>query len=215
MPARGVIAVLASAMPARGVIAVLAAVMPARALIAVLAAVLALAPAVHAEVYHWTDRDGVEHYTTTASRIPERYRAGVRVIDTPAPAVDQVPGPAGTVLSAGGGPIMAEAHLNGVPLTLVVDTGASRTVIAPAALQRAGVDLATARVIRIVGVTGSTEAREVVVPRLDVAGAQIGPLTVIAHDVPGLPAHGLLGRDVLDHFVLTVDAARGRATLHR
>jgi len=184
-------------------------------LIAVLVALLVSAPGARAELYQWTDRDGVEHYTTDASRIPEPYRAGVRVIDTPAPAADPVAAPQGTVLSAGRGPVMAEAHLNGVPLTLVVDTGASRTVIAPAVLERAGIDLQTARVVRIIGVSGATEAREVAVPRLDVASTQVGPLTVIVHDVPGLPAHGLLGRDVLDHFVLTVDAARGRATLHR
>ena len=60
-------------------------------------------------------------------------------------------------------------------------------------------------------------AREVVVPLLDVAGARVGPLRVIAHD-PGASStagavDGLLGRDVLDYFTLTVDAAAGRATL--
>jgi hypothetical protein len=36
---------------------------------------------------------------------------------------------------------------------------------------------------------------------------------VIVLDVGVAGVDGLLGRDVLDHFTLTVDAARGQATL--
>jgi len=55
------------------------------------------------------------------------------------------------------------------------------------------------------------------VPLLDVAGARIGPLAVIVHALPAAgrfeAIDGLLGRDALDAFTLTVDAASGRATL--
>ena len=55
------------------------------------------------------------------------------------------------------------------------------------------------------------------VPQLDVAGARIGPLAVIVHalfaDGRSVAADGLLGRDVLDAFTLTVDPVAGRATL--
>jgi hypothetical protein len=64
-----------------------------------------------------------------------------------------------------------------------------------------------------VGVTGGATAREVRVERLDLAGAQVGPLAVIAYDPAVAGVDGLLGRDVLDRFTLTVDAASGRATL--
>jgi hypothetical protein len=36
---------------------------------------------------------------------------------------------------------------------------------------------------------------------------------VIAHTVPGQGLDGLLGRDVLDAFTVTFDAARNRAVL--
>jgi len=98
-------------------------------------------------------------------------------------------------------------------LTLVLDTGADRTVISPAAFARTGLDTGSSRVVSIIGVTGSATAREVTVPLLDVAGARVGPLTVIVHDVGLADIDGLLGRDVLDRFTLTVDSARGRATL--
>jgi hypothetical protein len=169
-----------------------------------------------AQVYHWTDPDGVQHYTTDLRRVPEALRDRVRVLESsPRDPEAAEPAAPGTIVVSAGDPIVAEAHLNGVPLTLLVDTGATRTVISPAALARAGVDVSAGRPVKIVGVTGTAEAREVAVPRLDVAGTQIGPLSVFAHDVPSLRTDGLLGRDVLDQFVVTIDAARGRAILSR
>jgi len=58
----------------------------------------------------------------------------------------------------------------------------------------------------------------VTVPLLDVAGARIGPIVVVAHALPSTfrgpeGVDGLLGRDVLDAFTLSVDTASGRATL--
>jgi hypothetical protein len=121
--------------------------------------------------------------------------------------------PSGSVQMPSGGPVIVQAHLNGVPLRLLVDTGADRTVIAPEMLARAGIDVRRGTPGRITGVTGSADAPLVAVQRLDVAGAQIGPLAVVAHAVPGDGIDGLLGRDVLDAFTVTFDAAGNRATL--
>jgi predicted aspartyl protease len=116
-----------------------------------------------------------------------------------------------------GAPITVSAGLNGVRLTLIVDTGAERTVISPAALERAGLGGEPGRPVQIVGATGEAPASLVTVPQLDVAGARIGPLAVIVHTLPAdgrfVAADGLLGRDVLDAFTLTVDPIAGRATL--
>jgi hypothetical protein len=185
------------------------------AVISLTAAAVTAAPAA-AQVYHWTDPDGVQHYSTDLRRVPEALRDRVRILESSPRDPDAADlATAGTIVVSAGDPILAEAHLNGVPLTLLVDTGASRTVISPAALARAGVDVSAGRPVKILGVTGTADAREVAVPRLDVAGTQIGPLSVFAHDVPSLRTDGLLGRDVLDQFVVTIDAARGRAILSR
>lgn len=125
-----------------------------------------------------------------------------------------------------GAPITVEARLNGVPLTLIVDTGADRTVISPQAIERAGLGNQAGRPVQVVGVTGTSTATLVTIPLLDVAGARIGPIVVVAHALPqtfresGAPGaadagavDGLLGRDVLDVFTLSVDTASGRATL--
>lgn len=178
--------------------------------------VLAAAPAA-AQIYRWTDGAGVVHLTTNPDSIPEEYRAGVRAVDASRPA-SEAPAPApasppGSAVAAPGGPIVVAAELNGTVVNLIVDTGADRTLLSPAALARAGLDASAGRPVRIVGVTGGSEAREIVVSRLDVAGASLGPVPVIVHEVPAPGADGLLGRDLLDAFTLTVDGATGRATL--
>jgi hypothetical protein len=62
-------------------------------------------------------------------------------------------------------------------------------------------------------VTGSAVASQVTVPALDVAGTPVGPLSLIVYDAGLGELDGLLGRDVLDAFTVTIDAAAGRATL--
>jgi predicted aspartyl protease len=182
----------------------------------VVVALLALAAPVAAQVYRWTDDDGVMHLTTDPSRIPAKHRDRVEVLDASPRAAPAEPPPSGHVVEVtAGAAIYADATLNGVALRLLIDTGASRTVIAPTALSRAGLDPAQGRPASMIGVGGAVHAVEVSVPRLDVAGAQIGPLRVIAHEVAGLRGDGLLGRDVLEHFTLTIDPVRGRATLSR
>jgi predicted aspartyl protease len=178
----------------------------------VVLAVVAATPAATAQVYQWTDGTDVVHYTTDRDGIPETFRATVRELDSarsvsPPTEVE----PPDSQATAVAGPILAPASLNGIGVTLLIDTGADRTVIAPDALTRAGVDAAAGREVRIVGVGGSAEAREIVVDRLEVGGVRLGPITVIAHDVSGSGADGLLGRDLLGYFNLAVNG--GRLTL--
>ncbi len=179
------------------------------------ATLLALATPAVADLYQWTDTNGVVYYTTDPDRIPAEYRDIANVTRWAPREPAQTPAETHSISFSVGAPIIAEAYLNGVALTFVLDTGAARTVISPATLARTGFATDTGRRMRLVGVAGTTEAPEVMVPRLDVAGAQIGPVNVLAYDVPGLPADGLLGRDVLDQFTLTIDATRGQATLTR
>jgi hypothetical protein len=195
-----------------------------------------------AALYRWVDRAGVVHYTSELDSIPEAYRGSVETLEhpsartaepsaapapspgapptppapaaAPAPSAAPAPGiPPVAIRLPTGAPVMVDALLNGVQLRLLVDTGADRTVISPAALGRAGYDPARGTPVRITGVTGSSTAMLVAVPQLDVSGAQVGPLSVIAHAVPGEGVDGLLGRDVLDAFTVTFDATGNRATL--
>ncbi len=167
------------------------------------------------------------HYTADLAAIPPAFRDGATLLSAPQarPALRPDPSAPVTLGVTPGAPITVEARLNGVSLTLIVDTGADRTVISPEAIERAGLAGQPERTIQVVGVTGAATARLVTLPLLDVAGARIGPLPVVVYTLPatflaagsgGSPAgtvDGLLGRDVLDAFTLSVDAASGRATL--
>jgi hypothetical protein len=184
----------------------------------VVLALAALAPPAVAELYQWTDASGVRHYTSDLASIPEAYLPGVRDIGSPrqreAPPVEtRRDAEPGVMLSRGGAPIVAVVEINGVALRLIVDTGADRTMIVPAAVARAGLSAAGGRPVQIVGVTGSSVGSELIISQMGVAGARVGPLPVVVLEAPVGGADGLLGRDVLDFFTLTVDSTAGRAIL--
>jgi aspartyl protease/uncharacterized protein DUF4124 len=187
------------------------------AVLAALAAIVALAaPGALAQLYRWEDSQGTVHYTTDLATIPPAYRDGARDIGAPTPGPPAPPAPPaaiGVVIPYTGGPLVVDAWLNGVPLRLLLDTGADRTLISPAAMARAGFAVTDGTPVHIRGVAGDAVAPLVSVPRLDVAGARVGPVAVVVHALPGASVDGLLGRDVLDAFTLTVDAASQRAIL--
>ena len=191
------------------------------------------APPSAAQPYTWTDQAGVTHYTADPQSMPPEHRPvdlpAATETSLPAPdpppsqPVDIAPAPvatssAGTVVNfSPGAPIVITARLNGASIALVLDTGADRTLLSPAAVARAGyasMVVPSGPSVQLVGVTGTAVASQVTVPLLDVAGTQVGPLPLIVHDAGlGSSVDGLLGRDVLDSFTVTIDAAAGRATL--
>jgi hypothetical protein len=177
-----------------------------------------LATPAAAELYRWTDGDGVRHYTSDPASIPEAYRERARDLGSPrvreAPAGEGRRGAdPGVMRFSSGAPVVAPVLINGVALRLMVDTGADRTVISPAAAARTGLGVDGRGSVRVLGVTGGAMASEMTVTHMDVAGARVGPVRVIVLDTPADNLDGLLGRDVLDFFTLTVDSNAGRATL--
>jgi predicted aspartyl protease len=180
----------------------------------------ALVTSVGAQVYHWVDDQGVVHYTTGIESVPERYRAAARPLavspaDSPAsesPAAARAG--ATTIPFVAGAPILVAAQINGAgPVTLVLDTGADRTMVTPEALARLGILAPNTYSAEIRGVTGATRADVVSVEVVEVGNARVGPLAIVAHDA-GLPqADGLLGRDFLSLFSVTIDARASVVTL--
>ena len=170
----------------------------------------------HAQLYRWTDAAGTVYYTTDLATIPPAYRESARDIGAPTPGplpAPTLPVAAGIIIPYTGGPLVVSASLNGTPLRLIVDTGADRTLISPDAMARAGFDVTQGTAVQIRGVTGDAVATLVSVPRLDLAGTRVGPVAVVVHALAGQSVDGLLGRDVLDAFTVTVDAASERAIL--
>ena len=184
----------------------------------VLAGVL---PSAADQVFHWVDDEGVVHYTTGLESVPERYRAAARPlavspVETPPSGVAAVPARTGiaTVPFVVGTPIVVQARINGAgPVALVLDTGADRTMVAPAALARLGIATPNTYSAEVRGVTGVTRADVVQIDSLDVNGARAGPLTIVAHDAELPQADGLLGRDFLSLFSVTVDPRASIVTI--
>jgi hypothetical protein len=173
------------------------------------------------QVYHWADEKGIQYYTTEPQSIPEKYRSDARPLplSPPPPPPSELPviSPRKSVTRipfTPGLPILVSARINGIgPVTLILDTGADHTVIAPSVLGRLGVSTEGAQRGLMKGVTGASYVDAVWVNSVEVNDARVGPLLVIAHDADLKRADGLLGRDFLANFHVTIDSAEGVATL--
>jgi len=186
----------------------------------------AVAP-VSAQIYRWTDERGEVRFSQGINSVPPQARGGAVMMSTPGPPAPSAPAPAETPVSTAapagaaripftpGRPIMVSARINGGGTTqLILDTGAQGTVISPTALAALGVSYRNAARGSIRGVTGETSVLAVRIESLEVEGARFGPLMVISHDAGlGSGTDGLLGRDFLDNFIVTIDSSSRVVTL--
>jgi predicted aspartyl protease len=185
-------------------------------LAAVLCMLLILPGSALAQVYHWVDGEGVVHYSTGIESVPAPYRARARALyASPPPAVPEIERSSLTTITCTpGSPVIVSARINGLgPIILVLDTGADRTLVSPGALARLGIPLVASGRAEVRGVTGAGPADVVWIASLEVGGARAGPLAIVAYDGNLRQADGLLGRDFLDQFTVTIDAQTGRVTL--
>ena len=198
-----------------------------RAALLLLTVLLALGPAsVGAQIYRWVDENGVPHFADGLDSVPDRYRSkaiplGMKNAPAPDPAA---PGSPGAQASSGqatirfvpGQRIMVDVKINGnAEAQLMLDTGADRTLISPRALQAAGVRIsAPVASGQIMSATGSERIPYVVVDSLEVGEAKVGRMPVGAYNLPSTDVgDGLLGRDFLDQFKVSIDSAKGTVTL--
>jgi hypothetical protein len=114
-----------------------------------------------------------------------------------------------------GQPIYVQVRLNNTESTrLILDTGADRTVIAPRALRAAGVaDRHAVTSGRIQSATGTADVQAYRVDSIQVGTARVDRLLVLSHDINLPESDGLLGRDFLEHFKVTIDSRAGTVTL--
>jgi hypothetical protein len=173
------------------------------------------------DIYYWIDDQGTQHYTTRLESIPEPYRS--KAIPLPLPTSPPVPpevtprsSPKGAakISFMPGSPILVSAKINGSgPITLILDTGADRTMVAPSALSRLGISFENALRGVVRGISGANYAEAVWVNSVEIEEAKVGPLLIIAHDADLKGADGLLGRDFLANFNVTIDSKERVVTL--
>ncbi len=174
-----------------------------------------------AEIYRWIDDEGVQRYTTQPESIPEPFRAKAErlLLPTSPPAPPELPAKEPTrvpitIAYAPGSPVFLKAKINGAgPITLILDTGADRTLIRTSVLQDLGISSEGAARAIIAGVTGKSDANAVWVNSLEIGEAIVGPLLIISHDADLKGADGLLGRDFLANFNVAIDPKKGTVIL--
>ena len=174
-----------------------------------------------ADIYYWVDDQGVQYYTTRLESIPEPYRSNAQLLPLPTspPMLPELtPNPPQKGLTkipfTPGSPVLVSAKINGAgPITLILDTGSDRTLVAPSALLRLGISTENAARGILKGVTGASYVDAVWVNTVEVDEAKVGPLLVIAHDADLKNADGLLGRDFLANFNVTIDSKERVVTL--
>jgi hypothetical protein len=173
------------------------------------------------DIYYWMDDQGTQHYTTRLESIPEPYRSKAIPLPLPTsppvpPEITPRPSPKGLtkIPFTPGSPVLVSVKINGGgPITLILDTGADRTMVAPSALSRLGISFENALRGVVRGVTGASYAEAVWVNSVEIEEARVGPLLIIAHDADLKGAEGLLGRDFLANFNVTIDSKERVVTL--
>ena len=171
-------------------------------------------------MFRWIDGEGSIHYSQGIESVPPRFRQGAVIIGYERPDGARARRwrrrrlGIGRVRFTPGQPIMVSVRINGAtPATLMLDTGATRTVINPRVLEALGVNYRDAQRGSIRGVTGEAPVLAVRVESIEASGARSGPLLVVAHDTGFGQGDGLLGRDFLDQFSVNIDNAAGVVTL--
>jgi predicted aspartyl protease len=202
--------------------------------ILVVAVVLLLSPATAswAEIYRWIDERGAANYSEGLDSVPQKYRASAVPVGLKnAPAAPAAapgagepgkPGAAGGPKGTGGAEVkftpgkavVVDVLLNGRTTTkLILDTGADLSVVNPRVLTAAGVSLTEGQRSQIRGATGTASVQTVQVDSVAVGTAQVSKLPVISHDIEQDGVDGLLGRNFLDQFKVSIDNQAGVVTL--
>lgn len=171
-----------------------------------------------AEYFRWVDENGIVHFTDNMHTIPEKLRgtAGrIQAKESPK-AADPAPRNEATKASIPfekrGQVVVVEAMLNGkTPAKLVVDTGATFTMISAATARKLAIEPnGSERRLPIQTANGMIEAPLTSLESINVGGVEMKNLAALIHDaLPNSQAAGLLGLNFLSNFRLDIDTQKG------
>jgi predicted aspartyl protease len=177
--------------------------------------------AVRSDMYYWIDDQGIENYSGNLDSIPESHRSKAQRLSLPpAPAArpeglenSSKKGPTRIPFSPGS-PVLVQAKINGFgPIPLILDTGADHTIISPSVQSKLGLSAENVPPVILKGVTGTSYANRVWVDTIEIGEAKSGPLLVAVYPADLKGAEGLLGRDFLFKFHMTIDSKERVVTL--
>jgi aspartyl protease family protein len=176
-----------------------------------------------ADLYRWIDEKGVVHFTDNPHNIPEKHRAGSTRIQGKEPPKEQrgsgSPGGKTVVpLQTRGAIVTVSASVNDrLSLDLVVDTGATFTIISRSAAASLGIDLAAKLpTASFRTANGVIHAPIVALQSVEVGGMRVSDLQAAVHDVfEDGAVSGLLGLNFLGNFRMDIDTGKGVLVLEK
>ena len=186
---------------------------------------VAIAPLPAGEFYRWVDLNGVIHFTDNLHTIPNARRSTVTRIqgqERNSAEISRVAAPALTKASIPferhGQVVVIEAVLNKkTAAKLVVDTGATFTMISAATARELSIDYSQSqRTMPFQTANGIIQAPLTDLESISVGGMEIKNLTTAIHDaVPNAQVAGLLGLNFLSNFRMDIDTEKGLLHLER
>jgi clan AA aspartic protease (TIGR02281 family) len=181
------------------------------------------APGLAADFYRWVDDKGIVHFTDNVHNIPENRRATAKRIQGNEGSGNQPP-PAATPTKVSipfekhGSVVIVQATLNGkAAVKLVLDTGASFTMISSATAKQLDIDATQAeRTMPFQTANGMIQAPLISLDSISVAGLELKNLTAAVHDaMPDPGVAGLLGLNFLTNFRMDIDTEKGIVHLEK
>jgi clan AA aspartic protease (TIGR02281 family) len=180
-------------------------------------------PGLAADFYRWVDDKGIVHFTDNIHNIPENRRGTAKRIQgnegsghQPPPAAP--PTKASIPFEKHGSVVIVQATLNGkAAVKLVLDTGASFTMISSATAKQLDIDASQAeRTMPFQTANGMIQAPLISLDSISVAGLELKNLTAAVHDaMPDPGVAGLLGLNFLTNFRMDIDTEKGIVHLEK
>jgi clan AA aspartic protease (TIGR02281 family) len=176
------------------------------------------------DILRWVDEKGIVHFTDNVHNIPEKYRGNatrIKAVEPPRQAEPAKPEPAkaSVSLQQRGQVAIVQATLNGkAPASLIVDTGASYTMISRAIAKELEIEIDGKNLPTIPFQTanGVISAPVVKLESIEIGGMQIRDLTAAVYDTfPDASVSGLLGLNFLSHFRMDIDSKNGLLHLEK
>jgi clan AA aspartic protease (TIGR02281 family) len=179
-------------------------------------------PAAAADFYRWVDEKGVVHFTDNVHNIPQSRRGTAHRIQgtesSVREAMPMAPTKASIPFEKHGSVVIVSATLNGkTAVKLVLDTGASFTMISSATAKQLDIDATqNTRTMPFQTANGMIQAPLVNLESIAVAGLELKNLTAAVHDaIPDTSVAGLLGLNFLTNFRMDIDSEKGIVHLEK
>jgi clan AA aspartic protease (TIGR02281 family) len=180
-------------------------------------------PLAAAEFYRWVDEKGIVHFTDNLHNVPEGRRGTAKRIQGSAPRsglppLPPAPSKGSVPFEKHGSVVIVQATLNGsTPVKLILDTGASFTMISSATAKQLDIDTSqNTRTMPFQTANGTIQAALINLESIAVAGLELKNLTAAVHDaLPDPEVAGLLGLNFLTNFRLDIDSEKGLVHLEK